>query len=252
MKKLLFGLVLLALAVVFAGCRHQVRNSPNQTAATSSNPGPKGDRPEVMDRLNDSGKVLDELMNTPDNSVPETILAKARCVAVIPSMVKGGFVVGGRHGRGVATCRTGHGWSAPAFLTISGGSWGAQIGVAEVDLVLLFMNENGVNSLLKNNFKIGADASLAAGPIGREAEASTDAKLNSEILAYSRAKGLFAGLELSGAAVRPDEDSNTAFYGHNVNWRETLSGSVTPPAGANPFLESVRKNFREARTNQGQ
>ncbi len=248
MKKLLFGLVLLALAVVFAGCRHQMRNSPNQTAATSSNPGPKGDRPEVMDRLTDSAKVLDELMGTPDNSIPETILAKARCVAVVPSMVKGGFVIGGRHGRGVVSCRTGHGWSAPAFLTISGGSWGAQIGVEEVDLVLLFMNQHGVDSLLKNNFKIGADASLAAGPIGRSAQAATDAKLNSEILAYSRAKGLFAGLELSGAAVRPDNDSTTAFYGRDVNWKNTLSGSVTAPEGADPFLDSVRKNFREART----
>lgn len=207
----------------------------------------KEDRTEVNDRLTDSAKVLDELMGTPDNSIPETVLAKAKCVAVIPSMVKGGFVIGGRHGRGVATCRTANGWSAPAFLSLNGGSWGAQIGVEKVDLVLLFMNESGVNSLLKDNFKVGADASLAAGPIGRHAEASTDAKLNAEILAYSRAKGLFAGLELNGAAVKPDNDSNVAFYGSNINWRETLSGSVKPPAGADPFLDAIHKYFVEAK-----
>jgi len=250
MKRAVLGLVLFMLAIVFAGCRHQMRNSPNQTASTQSNPGPKGDQPEVMDRLQDSAKVLDQLMNVPENNIPETVLAKARCVAVIPSMVKGGFVIGGRHGRGVVTCRTGHGWSAPAFLTLSGGSWGAQIGVEEVDLVLLFMNQRGVDSLMKDNFKIGVDASLAAGPIGRSAEASTDMKANSEILAYSRAKGLFAGLELSGAAVRPDEDSNTAFYGRNINWRNTLSGSVQSPEGANVFISEVRKVFREARTDR--
>ena len=207
----------------------------------------KEDRTEVNDRLTDSAKVLDELMGTPDNSIPETVLAKAKCVAVIPSMVKGGFIVGGRHGRGVATCRTANGWSAPAFLSLNGGSWGAQIGVEKVDLVLLFMNERGVNSLLKDNFKVGADASLAAGPIGRHAEASTDAKLNAEILAYSRAKGLFAGLELNGAAVKPDNDSNVAFYGSNINWRETLSGSVKPPTGADPFLDAIHKYFVEAK-----
>ena len=212
--------------------------------------GMKEDRTEVNDRLNDAAKVLDELMGTPDNSIPSTVLARAKCVAVIPSMVKGGFVIGGRHGRGVATCRTANGWSAPAFLSLTGGSWGAQIGVEKVDLVLLFMNERGVNSLLKDNFKVGADASLAAGPIGRHAEAATDAKLNSEILAYSRAKGLFAGLELNGAAVKPDNDSNVAFYGSNINWRETLSGSVKAPAGADPFIDGVHKYFVEAKADK--
>lgn len=247
MKKVVLGLLLAALTVVFAGCHHQMRNSADQTSATKTAPGPAGDRPEVMDRLRDSAKVLDELIATPDSQIPDTVLAKARCVAVIPSMIKGGFIIGGRHGRGVVTCRTPNGWSAPAFLSLTGGSWGAQIGVESVDLVLLFMNQRGVDSLLKDNFKIGADASLAAGPIGRHAEAATDAKLNSEILAYSRAKGLFAGLELNGAAVKPDNDSNTAFYGSNVNWRNTLSGSVTAPAGADPFIDAVRKDFHEAR-----
>lgn len=211
----------------------------------------KEDRTGVTDRLGDAAKVLDELMGTPDNSIPETVLARAKCVAVIPSMVKGGFIVGGRHGRGVVTCRTANGWSAPAFLSLTGGSWGAQIGLEKVDLVLLFMNERGVSSLMKDNFKVGADASLAAGPIGRHAEAATDAKLNSEILAYSRAKGLFAGLELNGAAVKPDNDSNTAFYGNNINWRETLSGNVKAPAGADPFIDAVHKYFVESREDKG-
>jgi lipid-binding SYLF domain-containing protein len=211
----------------------------------------KEDRTGVTDRLGDAAKVLDELMGTPDNSIPETVLARAKCVAVIPSMVKGGFIVGGRHGRGVVTCRTANGWSAPAFLSLTGGSWGAQIGLEKVDLVLLFMNERGVSSLMKDNFKVGADASLAAGPIGRHAEAATDAKLNSEILAYSRAKGLFAGLELNGAAVKPDNDSNAAFYGNNINWRETLSGNVKAPAGADPFIDAVHKYFVESREDKG-
>ena len=234
MKKFVCVVLLAMLALVCA-------------AAAPSNPAPKDDRSEVMNRLSDSAKVLDELMNVPESNIPDTVVAKARCVAVIPSMVKGGFIVGGRHGRGVVTCRTPNGWSAPAFLTLTGGSWGAQIGVEKVELVLLFMNQKGVDSLMKDNFKIGADASVAAGPVGRSAEASTDVKANAEILAYSRAKGLFAGLELSGAAVRPDEGSNTAFYGSNVNWRNTLSGSVPAPSEANPFLAEVRKVFREAK-----
>lgn len=206
----------------------------------------KEDRTEVTDRLNESAKVLDELMGAPDNSIPDTVLAKAKCVAVIPSMVKGGFIFGARHGRGEVTCRTANGWTAPAFISLNGGSWGAQIGVEAVDLVLLFMGEKGVQSLLKDNFKLGADASVAAGPLGRHTEASTDAKLNAEILAYSRAKGLFAGVELNGAAVKPDNDSDNAFYGPNVNWHELLSGGVKPPAGADPFIDSVRKHFNES------
>src|SRR5258706_5486036 len=204
-------------------------------------------RPEAADRLNDSAKVLNELMGAPDTEIPQSILSNARCVAVVPDMVKGGFIIGGRHGRGVVTCRTANGWSAPAFMTISGGSWGAQIGVEKVDLVLLFMNDKGVQSLVNDNVKLGADASVAAGPVGRSAEASTDVKLNSEILSYSRTKGLFAGLELSGAAVRPDEDSTRGFYGQNINFRTLLAGNTTPPAGAENFLSTVRRGFAVAR-----
>jgi lipid-binding SYLF domain-containing protein len=213
--------------------------------------GLKEDKTEVNDRLADATKVLDELMGTPDNDIPQTVMARAKCVAVIPSMVKGGFIVGGRHGRGAVTCRTPNGWSAPAFISLTGGSWGAQIGVEKVDLVLLFMNDKGVNSLLKDNFKLGADASVAAGPVGRHAEASTDAKLNSEILAYSRAKGLFAGVELNGAAVKPDNDSTNAYYATTVNWKALLSGNVKPPAGSDPFVDAVHKYFAEARAEKG-
>ena len=207
----------------------------------------KEDRSETTDRLNDAGKVLDEIMGAPDSNIPGSVLGKAKCVAVIPSMVKGGFIVGGRHGRGAVTCRTASGWSAPAFISLTGGSWGAQIGVEKVDLVLLFMNDRGVNSLLKDNFKLGADASVAAGPVGRHAEASTDAKLNAEILAYSRAKGLFAGVELNGAAVKPDNDSTNAFYGSTINWKDLLAGNVKAPAGSDPFLDAVQKYFVQSR-----
>src|SRR5579862_2361365 len=230
MKKILLGFLLFSLSV-FAF--------------------PKEDRTDATDRLNDAAKVLDELMGTPDNSIPDTVLGRAKCVAVIPSMVKGGFIIGGRHGRGAVTCRTSEGhWSAPAFISLTGGSWGAQIGVEKVDLVLVFMNDKGVNSLLKDNFKLGADASVAAGPLGRHAEAATDAKLNAEILAYSRAKGLFAGVELNGAAVKPDNDSDNAFYGPNVNWHELVSGNVKPPAAADPFVDAVRKYFNAVRSDK--
>jgi len=207
----------------------------------------KEDKGDVNDRLSAAAKVLDEITAAPDKGMPESVLGKAKCVGVIPAMLKAGFVFGGSHGRGAVTCRTPNGWSAPAFISLSGGSWGAQIGGEKVDLVLLFMNDKGVNSLLKNNFKIGADASAAAGPVGRTAEASTDAKLNSEILSYSRSKGLFAGIDLNGAAVKPDNDSDNAYYGSSVNWKELLSGSVKDPSPNNPFIESVRKHFTEAR-----
>lgn len=243
MKKVM--VMLLSAAVFLGGCS-QRKNSSSPAAANATTP-TQENKVEATDRLNDSAKILDELLDAPDAGAPAWVLEKAQCVMVVPSMIKGGFVVGGRHGRGVVTCRNaGKGWSAPAFVTITGGSWGAQIGVESVDLVLLFMGAKGVENLLHNNVKIGGEASVAAGPVGRQAAAGTDASMSAQILSYSRTKGLFAGLELSGAGVRPDEDSIGGFYGRNVNFANLLKGSVPAPAGSEQFLASVRKNFREA------
>ena len=243
MKKVM--VMLLSAAVFIGGCS-QRKNSSSPAAANATTP-TQENKVEATDRLNDSAKILDELLNAPDAGAPAWVLEKAQCVMVVPSMIKGGFVIGGRHGRGAVTCRNaGKGWSAPAFVTITGGSWGAQIGVESVDLVLLFMGEKGVTNLLNNNVKLGAEASVAAGPVGRQAAGATDASMTAQVLSYSRTKGLFAGLELSGAGVRPDEDSNIGVYGRNINYRNILSGSVPAPAGSENFLASVRKNFREA------
>ena len=198
-------------------------------------------REDATERLENAGNVLHEIMATPDKGVPEEVLEHAKCIAVVPHMVKGGFIFGGKGGKGVATCRTANGWSAPAFITISGGSWGLQIGVEAVDVVLIIQNEKGVQKLLSSNFQIGADASAAAGPVGRHAEAGTDWKLDTEILTYSRAKGAFAGLTLEGASLRQDDDSRHAIYGRNVTTRAILLGKVAPPAAAKPFLAEVRE-----------
>jgi lipid-binding SYLF domain-containing protein len=201
---------------------------------------------EVVDRLQSSSNVLTELMSSKDSSVPEWVLSKAHCVMVIPSMIKGGFIFGGRHGRGAATCKNNGRWSAPQMMTISGGSWGAQIGGEAVDLVLIFVGNKGAEQLLKDNVKISGDLSVAAGPFGRSAQASTDVSIRAEILAYSKARGLFAGAELGGASVRSDDDSDTALYGRKTTSEEVLSGKVPAPAEAEPFVNTVRKVFREA------
>jgi SH3 domain-containing YSC84-like protein 1 len=247
-----FWALMLAASIAVSGCAHQRMNSENQTGATKSAPESSvaANRPEALDRLNDSAKVLDELMATPDNAIPEYVLEKAECVMVVPSMIKGGFVIGGRHGRGAVTCRENGRWTAPAFVTISGGSWGAQIGAEVVDLVLVFTNEDSVQALLKNNFKLGAEASVAAGPVGRQAAAATDATIKAGILSYSRTRGLFAGLELSGANVREDEDSMKGLYGRDMNLNRVLEGQVRPPAGTQEFLATVRKHFHEAQASK--
>jgi SH3 domain-containing YSC84-like protein 1 len=197
-------------------------------------------REDATDRLDNAAKVLHEIMGMPDNGIPEEVLEHAKCVAVVPHMVKAGFIFGGKGGKGVATCRTANGWSAPAFITISGGSWGLQIGVEAVDLVMIIQNEKGMQKLLSSNFQIGADASAAAGPVGRHASAGTDWKLDTEILTYSRAKGAFAGLTLEGASIRQDDDSRRAMYGRKVTTRSLLSGKVPPPPVAQPFLAEIR------------
>lgn len=205
-------------------------------------------REATIDRLDHAGRVLHEIMAAPDNGIPEEVLEHAKCIAVVPHLLKGGFVFGGENGRGVATCRTPHGWSAPAFFAISGGSWGLQIGVEGVDLVMIIQNDRGMQRLLSSKFELGADASAAAGPVGRHASADTDWKLNEEILTYSRAKGAFAGITLNGASIRRDDDSTAAMYGRHVSTRSILSGRIAPPAAARSFLDAVRGAKAQAAT----
>jgi SH3 domain-containing YSC84-like protein 1 len=200
----------------------------------------ESDRESSTDRLENSAKVLSEIMSAPDKGIPEEVLEHAKCIAVVPHMIKGGFVVGAQNGRGVATCRTADGWSAPAFFSITGGSFGFQIGLEGVDLVMIIQNEKGMQQLLASKFQLGADASAAAGPVGRHASAGTNWKLETEILTYSRAKGAFAGVTVNGASVRRDDDSMNAIYGHHVTTRSALLGKVSAPAVAESFLNAVR------------
>ena len=198
------------------------------------------DREATVDRLQHAGAVLHEIMAAPDKGIPEEVLEHAKCIAVVPHMIKGGFVFGAENGRGVATCRTAKGWSAPAFFAITGGSWGLQIGVEGVDLVMIIQNEQGMKHLINSNFQLGGDASAAAGPVGRHASADTDWKLETEVLTYSRARGAFAGLTLTGASIRRDNDSTEAIYGHDVSTSRVLQGEVAIPASAGPVLAAVR------------
>jgi len=197
-------------------------------------------REEVQNRLDNATLVLHQIMSAPDRGIPEEVLEHARCIAVVPHMIKGGLVFGAENGKGVATCRTANGWSAPAFFAITGGSWGLQIGVEGVDLVMVFQGDRGMLRLEEAKFQIGADASAAAGPVGRHATADTDWKLNTEILTYSRAKGAFAGLTLTGADVRRDDSSMDEFYGLDVSTHRVLRGEVATPPSANPFIDAVR------------
>ena len=204
------------------------------------------DRESTIDRLDHAGRILHEVMAAPDSGIPEEVLEHAKCLAVVPHMLKGGFVVGAENGRGVATCRTDKGWSAPSFFVITGGSWGLQIGLEGVDLVMVIQNEQGMRQLTSSRFQLGGDASAAAGPVGRHASANTDWKLDTEILTYSRARGAFAGLTLTGAAVRPDDDSTRAIYGRRVTTRSILEGRIVSPASANAFLDAVRNAKAQA------
>ena len=204
------------------------------------------DREAAVDRLDHAGAVLHEIMSAPDKGIPEEVLEHAQCIAVVPHMIKGGFVFGAENGKGVATCRNANGWSAPAFFAITGGSWGLQIGVEGVDLVMIIQNERGMQHLINSNFQLGGDASAAAGPVGRHATADTDWKLNTEVLTYSRARGAFAGLTLTGAAIRRDEDSTVAIYGREVPTGRILKGEVAVPALAESFLNAVRNAKAQA------
>lgn len=199
------------------------------------------DQSDITKRIDNSAKVLNEIMATPDKAIPDKVMSDAKCIAVIPSMVKIAVGFGGNHGKGVATCRTGHGWSAPAPITITGGSWGLQLGGQAIDLVMVVTNDSGMEHLLSSKFKLGADASAAAGPVGRDAAADTDIKMRAEVLTYSRARGLFAGIDLSGAAITQDKDETRLLYGKFETFSDILNGKVNATASSEPFLSAVKK-----------
>jgi len=201
---------------------------------------------DSVERLQMSADVLKAVMAAPDKGVPEEVVDNSKCIVVVPHLVKGGFIFGAKHGRGVATCRTASGWSAPAFVSISGGSWGLQIGVEGVDLIMFIMNDKGLQHLLSSKFQISGEGSAAAGPVGRHASAGTDWKLNTEILTYSRSKGAFAGLTLEGAVIEQDNDSTEAIYGKVVPFKTVLTGGIPSPESAAPFMAAVRSANRQA------
>ncbi len=196
-------------------------------------------RQDSIERLRMSTETLHAMINTPDKGIPEEVLNDAKCIVVVPHLVKGGFIFGAEHGRGVATCRTPQGWSAPAFVSIGGGSWGLQIGVEGVDLVMLVMNDHGLQHLLSSKFQIGGDASASAGPVGRHASAGTDWTMNTEILTYSRSKGVFAGITLDGAVVEQDKDSTRAIYSRDPSFHAILAGEVHAPKSTSNFMRAI-------------
>ena len=193
------------------------------------------------DRLKDAADVIKEMATTDDKGIPTNLLNKARCVVVIPSLTKVAFGVGGQFGKGYLSCRTGSGWSAPGSIRVEGGSFGFQIGGSATDVILLIMNDRGMDKLLSNEFKVGADASVAAGPVGRQASAETDITMRAEMLAYSRSRGVFAGIAIQGSTLRQDSDENEELYGRKIPNREIVSGKVTIPAAAKPFIDALSK-----------
>src|SRR3954466_985046 len=203
-------------------------------------------RQDSVARLDSSVEVLHAIMATPDKGIPEEVLSNAKCILVVPDLIKGGFIFGGKHGRGIASCRTATGWSAPAFVSVGGGSWGLQIGVEGVDLIMLVMNDRGLQHLLSSKFQLTGEGSVAAGPVGRHASAGTDWKMNTETLTYSRSKGAFAGITLEGAVVQQDDDSTRAIYGKKVGFRKVLSGHVAIPQSGEAFVNAVRDAAHQA------
>ena len=224
--------VSLTLCVLFSSFLFAADEQPKESKAT--------------DRVQAAAQVLNEIQSAPDSGIPEDILGHSQCVAVVPSMLKGGFIVGAKYGRGLASCRTAKGWSAPAFFMITGGSFGLQIGGQAVDLVMLIMNNDGMQHLLTSKVALGADASVAAGPVGRHAEGNTDWKMRAQVLTYSRTRGVFAGVSLNGAVLKQDKDTTREFYGHMVTFKAALTGEVDPPADAYGFLSSLAKWAQEA------
>ncbi|MBB5056158.1 lipid-binding SYLF domain-containing protein [Granulicella aggregans] len=206
---------------------------------------------KLVHRIEASHAILHELMNTPDKGIPLDIAASAQCVIVVPAFKKGAFVIGGEYGQGVATCRTPKGWSAPVFVQMAGASFGFQIGGQSTDLVLIGRTHESLNHLLKDKVKLGGDASVAGGPVGRSAQASTTELANAEFLTYSRNKGLFAGIDLQGDEVNQNVKDTAELYGHDVSFQKILSGGVATPAPAAHFVRTVSELFRKGRARKG-
>lgn len=205
------------------------------------------DREDDVKRIDKSAHVFSEIMSTPDRGIPNELLETAKCVAIIPGELKFAFILGGNYGRGVATCHTAKGWSAPMFVALGGGSVGYQIGGSSTDIVMLFMNDRALQNLLSDKFKLGADATVAAGPVGRHAAAATDLKLKAEVLTYSRSHGVFAGVSLDGAVVRTDKSGDQAMYGEDVTHRQILDGKVTVPPAAEALIRQINTSVMEAK-----
>jgi lipid-binding SYLF domain-containing protein len=208
------------------------------------------DTQKLNDRIDAATAVVHELMGTPDKGVPQWVAAKATCVAVVPGYKKGAFVVGGQYGQGLATCRTRHGWSAPVFMQITGASFGFQIGGQSTDLVLVGTNHKAMDDMLKEKVKLGGDIAASAGPVGRNSQASISALANAEFLTYSRSKGLFAGLDLTGDYINQNKDDTEAFYGKDIHYAEILSGKVPTPPAARRFVATVAQMFHTSKAAQ--
>jgi lipid-binding SYLF domain-containing protein len=204
-------------------------------------------REDLQARIDQAKLVLDRIMAAQDATIPMNILQQATCVGVVPGMMKGAFLVGAQYGQGVVTCRTGHGWSAPVFIRMAGGSFGFQAGGQSTDLILVAVNDRGFQDLLKNKFKIGGDASAAAGPVGRSGQAATDWKMNAELLSYSRNKGLFAGIDLDGTSVSQNSEDTQLYFGQPHSFDAILKGDVEVPEGAIPFVRGVAQYFLQAK-----
>jgi len=205
------------------------------------------DQTDISKRITKSAEVLNEIMATPDKAIPDKVMDHSKCIAVVPSIVKIAVGFGGEHGKGVVTCRAAKGWTAPAPISITGGSWGLQLGGQAIDLVMVVTNDEGMQHLLASKFKLGADASAAAGPVGRDTAADTDISMRAEVLTYSRARGVFAGIDLSGAVVKQDKDETALLYGKPIPFADILNGKVAATPGSEPFLAAVRKYSGQAR-----
>jgi lipid-binding SYLF domain-containing protein len=228
----------------------KAKSDSDRSTSSSTMTSSEKNETDIAKRLDNAANVLTEIMGTPDKAIPGNVLADAKCVMVIPSMIHIAVGFGGRHGKGVATCRTASGWSAPAPVDLTGGSWGLQLGGEAVDLVMLVMNDKGMQHLLTSKFKIGAEASGAAGPVGRQASGDTDWKMKSEILSYSRTRGAFAGIDLNGASVKQDKDETAVMYGKVIPFTALLSGKVPAPAISKNFLSTIRKYANVAAENK--